>query len=369
MVHVLIISPSLGKGGMERQLSLFLKYFDRKRLRVTLAVLEPRIMYELPPDVEVVNLNRKFARDPFFYFRLFRLLRNPAFDVINSKISGINELVMLFCGILQKEHLIVEIQSSGNRLRKHHQRMAGLLKFFKKDWWVICNSRLAQRELQDILSEGTGVFYNGNGIETQKFLNDHSIKESRPYKIGYVGRIFELKNLEVLIRAVHELRKSGMDAELYIKGPVTDTHYLTRLQTVVEELQLMEQVSFISPEDGDVGDFYNSLDIFVLPSLHEGTPNVLLEAMSCECICLCSHGANTDQFLEDPFTFEAKSVEELAAKIKMAVNLNEEEKEAIGKRNRHFIVKNYSIQQMVDNLTDFLISKVNSTGKEQLQRK
>ena len=54
---MLIIAPSLSRGGMERQLSLFLGHYDRSKLEVTLALFEEAIGYEIPNDVEVINLN------------------------------------------------------------------------------------------------------------------------------------------------------------------------------------------------------------------------------------------------------------------------------------------------------------------------
>src|SRR5690606_7218621 len=102
MVNVLIISTTLASGGMQRQLSTFLQYYDRNKFCVTVALLENKIEYEVPKDVQIIDLKRKRKRQFSFYFRLISLLSRRRYAVINSKISGLNELVMLFCGLLRK---------------------------------------------------------------------------------------------------------------------------------------------------------------------------------------------------------------------------------------------------------------------------
>jgi len=356
--HVLIISPALAKGGMERQLSLFLQYYDRSKLQVTLAVLEDDIRYNLPSDTNLIELNRKYARDPGFYWRLWKQLRSTNYHVVNSKISGVNELVLLLCGFLNKSDVIAEVRNTGKMLYSYHKRMSRLFQFFRKDWWVVCNSRTAQREVIEILPEEATVLFVGNGIDTNYFSPVSSSRTKKDIKLAYAGRIAPQKNLEVLISALPYVIDAEMACSLVIQGPATNKEYIERLKNTAEILGVTNRVEFISSQERSVRELYHLADVFILPSLFEGTPNALLEAMSCQCVCLSSKSANTDNFLSSDFTFNENDPEELAEKIVMLSKQSQKEKAEIGRKNRQYVLENYSVSQMVGKMTQVIYDKL-----------
>ncbi|WPP53325.1 glycosyltransferase family 4 protein [Catalinimonas niigatensis] len=357
-IHVLIISPALAKGGMERQLSIFLKNYDRNRIKVTLALLENNIKYDLPDDIEVIQLNRRFSGDPLFYIHLIRHLLKRDYDLINSKISGVNELIFLFCGLLGKEHVIAEVRNTGVALKKYHQRMASLLKIFRKDWWVVCNSKLAKAEVSQILPPDTRVFFIGNGIDTHSFYKLPAKQEATSFKIGYAGRITKQKNLETLIHAVAKLSDSVPDVNLLLQGTSPNEEYLTQLHTLVKDLHMQKNIFFFEQNEIPLLQYYNNLDLFVLPSFFEGTPNALLEAMSCGCVCVCSKEANTDSFLEGTYTFEASSIKGLVNRLCTFADMSSAQKQLISERNQNFVRSNYSMDNMVNQLTSLYEQKM-----------
>lgn len=96
--------------------------------------------------------------------------------------------------------------------------------------------------------------------------------------IGAVGRLSAEKAFNNLIRATDNLIKHGLDVELWIAG---DGDARADLEALVKHLKLEGRVRLLGFW-ADTIELYHALDIFVLSSLREGLPNVVLEAMAME---------------------------------------------------------------------------------------
>lgn len=95
--------------------------------------------------------------------------------------------------------------------------------------------------------------------------------------VGYVGRLSEEKGVGYLIEAIALLDKSGIPAKLLIIG---DGPQRMELADRVKKANLEEKVIFTGFQN-DVECWLPAMDVFTLPSLTEGTPMSLLEAMAC----------------------------------------------------------------------------------------
>ena len=102
-------------------------------------------------------------------------------------------------------------------------------------------------------------------------------KDKRSKAICFVGRLEEQKGLDYLLRAMDIVREKEHAAKLFVVG---DGQMKSSLESLCEELQLQNRVFLVGAKD-DVLTYYQSADIFVLPSIAEGLPLSLLEAMSC----------------------------------------------------------------------------------------
>lgn len=124
-----------------------------------------------------------------------------------------------------------------------------------------------------------------NGID----LPDLSIKHTAPWKselrsrrvLLYLGRLHPKKNLPALLeawKAVQASSAAARDWVLVIAGWDQNNHE-ARLRKQARELGLEDTVHFAGPLFGDqkVGAYQNA-EAFVLPSLSEGLPMVVLEA-------------------------------------------------------------------------------------------
>lgn len=94
--------------------------------------------------------------------------------------------------------------------------------------------------------------------------------------IGAVARLEEVKGLEYLIQAAQGVLAEFPDAMFVIAG---DGPRRAHLESLIHSLGLDANVRLAGRRD-DMPGVYASLDLFVLPSLDEGMPMVILEAMA-----------------------------------------------------------------------------------------
>jgi glycosyltransferase involved in cell wall biosynthesis len=98
--------------------------------------------------------------------------------------------------------------------------------------------------------------------------------------VGFVGRLTEIKNVGLLLRAaeLYKLEKTGDTPRLKFVI-IGDGHLRGELEREAEALGVSDLVTFLGNRD-DADVFYAGLDIVALTSLNEGTPLSLIEAMA-----------------------------------------------------------------------------------------
>lgn len=129
------------------------------------------------------------------------------------------------------------------------------------------------------------------GLDTGNFANwrnrRHSFREELGAKnddilVGIVGRLTEIKNHELFLRAVKRFKEKrlGLKSQLRVGFVVLgDGNLRRRLEDEAHSLGLAEEVIFAGSRK-DPENFYAALDIVALTSLNEGTPLTLIEAMA-----------------------------------------------------------------------------------------
>ena len=148
------------------------------------------------------------------------------------------------------------------------------------------------KEIEKILNneygiKNTSVIYNPVDFKNNENVKD--LDEFKPFILG-VGRLHPQKNFEMLIRAFAKINFDS-NLKLIILGEGILRHNLTNL---IESLNLQERV-FLLGNVSNVIDYYKQCEFFVLSSLFEGFPNVLIEALSNGCACIstdCPTGPN-----------------------------------------------------------------------------
>lgn len=157
-----------------------------------------------------------------------------------------------------------------------------------------------------------------------------------------LGNLIERKGFKYLINAIHILNRNDMNLLCYVGG---SGESMDELKDIVNKLNLNQHIKFLGfvPEE-EISLWINSSDLVVLPSLSEGVPIVMLEALNCGKPFIGTDvGGIPDIIISDDYGLLAKpaDAEDLAQKIQLAMN-KKWDKEKIISYSRKFSFDNIS---------------------------
>ena len=124
-----------------------------------------------------------------------------------------------------------------------------------------------------------------NGVSAERF---YPITGARPpgQTVLTMARISPIKGIQTLIRAAAEVRDQLPSVRFRILGEAGDIPYHQQCLRLVEEHRLSATIEFGYTDD--LGAAYQNADIFCLPSLSEGMPFAVIEAMLSGCPVVAS---------------------------------------------------------------------------------
>lgn len=123
-----------------------------------------------------------------------------------------------------------------------------------------------------------------NGVDTSYFIPGNQNHNKKEIRILFVSRLIEGKGLQFIIPNMSKVQnevwqKCRKKVVLVIVG---DGPFRLKLEELVAKNQAEHCVKFEGHKDKEqIRQYYQNSDIFILPSLSEGMPNVVLEAMAC----------------------------------------------------------------------------------------
>lgn len=159
------------------------------------------------------------------------------------------------------------------------------------------------------------TYVPGVGIDTGKFRTGICDREKKRKELGLketdimllsVGELCERKNHETVIRAIARLKNPNV--RYFICGQGKLEAHLKRLAS---ELGLSGQVELMGFRN-DISELCQAADLFVFPSLQEGLPVALMEAVACKTPVICSRiRGNIELVTESNLLFEPQNVEDI----------------------------------------------------------
>jgi glycosyltransferase involved in cell wall biosynthesis len=274
-IRVAHVALQLQTGGMERLLAEFARHADRERVSLSFIALGGggRVADEIASyGWPVTVLDRLHGLRPSTVFRLANLFRAQQIDIVHTH----NSKPLLYAGSAARLAKVGGVIHTCHGRRQHatkRQNVAFRLACRFADRMVCVSQDIACLcEDQHISAAKTCTI--PNGIDLQRF------GFSGPRAGGpavYVGRLSPEKDVPSLLRAIAFVVAQAPAFRLQIAG---DGPCRAELISLARSLGVAENVEFLG-EIKDIPTLLRQASLLVLPSLTEGMPLTILEAMAC----------------------------------------------------------------------------------------
>jgi len=225
---------------------------------------------------------RKSRWDLGQWLKLIRLMRRERVDVLHTHLFGSNTLGRLL-GRLAGVPVIVAHEHWSTKASREIWVDRALYRLSDRILVPSAASKEMVIKAEGIPASRIDVVYNG--VDTAIFGQKHERAEVRSELnipadatvLGIVGRLSEEKGgVDILIRAVARLSKTNPNLRLLVVGDGP-------LRSSLEALAVRSAPSgtfIFTGTRNDVAQLLSAMDLFVLPSLNEALPIVVLEAMA-----------------------------------------------------------------------------------------
>ncbi len=177
------------------------------------------------------------------------------------------------------------------------------------------------------------------------------------FNIGLIGNFGSgLKGLDLALGAlgiVNKYRDENPDKNLPdFCFKILGQGFAAQWQGLIHSNDLDGKVEFCGTiaRGRDVLEWLDDIDIYLQPSLHEGLPRSLIEAMSRGCPALASDAGGAGELLSDEFIHECGDTQKLADQI---ISLMNNERRLIAAQNNFEKAKNYTIEELIPRRRDF----------------
>ena len=240
------------------------------------------------------------------------------------------------------------------------QRVRGAL-------FVRSNSRFGcgQLMLSCDRSEWSKLVYVPLGIDASEFASGSPRTIPLQPHLLCVGRLAPEKGQALLLEAVAALKMQGCSVLLRLVGDGPDRKWLEIRAAELGITSNLEFNGWVSQER--LVELYRETDLFVLPSLAEGIPTVLMEAMAMEIPCVAPCIAGIPELIQhgvDGMLFAVADVEDLNQQIQSLLK-SPELRARIGRQARIRVMRDYDMTRNSQRFATVLIERLRRSSPTQ----
>jgi glycosyltransferase involved in cell wall biosynthesis len=274
---LLIFIPSIENGGVEKNLYLIANYLAKKNIhiKVLTALNNKRKLFD--KKIKIISLKAKnnIIKSRFLktFITIILFLRYCIKENILI-LSFQSNIAAIILGLIFKKKIIVRSNTSPDKYIKNFLYKIIFKFFFCFPDEIIVNSYEFKKKFRKFFSLKPKVIYNPFIGKKVKKINFAFFNDKKSLKIINVARLTDQKDHLTLLKAIKKLKKYKK-CKLIIIGR---GYKESTLKKYILENNLQKIVKLIGYKENPES-YIKISDVFVLSSIYEGLPNVLIEAL------------------------------------------------------------------------------------------
>lgn len=296
-IRVLHVVVNMNRGGAETLIMNLYRNIDRSKIQFDFLTCKEGVF-----DEEIIQLGGRIHRVPYVsdigHFKYIKelnhfFLTHNTYKIVHShldKMSGFVLTAAKKAGIGVRIAHSHNTKNEGGMLANIYKNYAGRFIPKSASHLLACSKSAAKWLFNNDVQDAVIV---NNGIEHERFQYSSKVRQNKrselgidnnQFIIGHIGRFSHQKNHEFIIEVFYDYVKIDSNALLILVG---DGYLLSSIQRKIEKYKLTEKVKLLGVRD-DVEALYQTFDLFIFPSFHEGLPLTLIEAQGSGLTCLIS---------------------------------------------------------------------------------
>lgn len=299
------------------------------------------------PDIQLIH-------GLFFIFRSYYLMKiiNP--DILHSQSASTAGITCLFIKKMLKKPFIIYFRGGDINDAGRFDLLVNKALLSSCDFALALTDDMKNK----ISIDKSKIAVIPNGIDISRFNGIK--KEAARMSLGisaddkvllYAGSLRPEKGVSFLIKSVSIIKRDFPDIKLLIVGDGKDRYEMEKLS---KELQLDCNIRFVGRvKNEEVPQYFILSDIFILASLMEGFPNVLLEAMAAGLPIICTNVCGLPEIVSDGkngYLIDPCDPAAIAEKVSIILN-DEELKKTISYNNKKKSIE-FSLEKTAEKLEE-----------------
>lgn len=355
-MKIVCLIDSLGSGGAQRQMVGLARLLKEQNNMVKVVWYHKDSFYRYYLDQHQIDYDNIVLAGKFSKMKgVARIVKDFAPDAVIAYLDGPVVISCLLHLIGYRFRLIVSERNTTQRLNWKERIKFWLCR--RAD--VIVPNSFTQRDfikkhfsyLDDKLVTIT------NFVDTDYFSPALIKKDSSSLlHLLVVGRINPQKNVIRFLEAIKLVKDKGYHLKVDWYGKASNVVYNQQCMELRLSLGIENYIEF-HKESQNILDIYRSADAFCLPSIFEGFPNVVCEAMACGLPIICSDVCDHSRLIKNSingFLFNPYKSENIEDALIRFIKLPSVEKEKIGLKNRKTAVQDFSSETFIQNYIKIL---------------
>jgi glycosyltransferase involved in cell wall biosynthesis len=370
MIRICYVLATDVRAGVEEHVLSLVERLNRDKFEV-FVVAPPRLIEAFGKDladldVTVLPLSIGGLTDVANRLRFWRFLRKARIDIINTHMFQTSRIFIPLALLarvpirIETAHGIEQWRLDKNWIYRHS---------FVVDKWfskmltkILAVSYGCKRDLIDIKGirpEKIVVVQNGrsltmfdpqrSGDARQRLRKQYGIADDE-FVFGVMARLEPQKGHKYMLEAVSRIADHRHDFRVVFVG---DGDRREELQSMATRLGIADRVVFAGFQRDVVG-HYAAMDVKVLPSLYEGLPLVLIEAMAMEKPVIATEINGTTEIVQhnlNGLLVPAKNVKALSEALEYALD-HRAGVQAMGREGRKWVRERFSLDRQVRETED-----------------